>query len=316
MGKEHADKITVIRKGRDLILKFNPYHGYHGYFSSRDAHTDFSPGKGAQRARSIEAENKRRIAEGNVMLVAGEYTIRLKGGKAMYAEAKAWSKANGKWGLEKPGGKYEPKDDKDTINGVKKGDPMTHEEADSGKVNPDYATDRKFQVNCQTCVYAYVARRLGYDVKAIGRDDTNDDQNKRTYGHDEHGFINKSTGKPPEPIENPTTIRTYKQTKKWLSDSLGEGEMATFSFKWRGYNSGHIIMASKHNGQVEFYDPQSNKTVKGEDVDAYLRRVQPNVSVPHTGLKFPRLKLTKIDLNDIQLDNNIASKLLDPTKKN
>jgi hypothetical protein len=114
MGKD-KNKIELISKGRDLILKFNPYHGYHGYFSSRDAHTSFAPGHGATRERSIINENKRRIAEGSVQLVSGEYAITIKGGKATYAEARAWSKANGKWGLEKPGGKYEPKDDKDTI---------------------------------------------------------------------------------------------------------------------------------------------------------------------------------------------------------
>lgn len=106
MGKERSDKLILIRKGRDLIIKFNPYHGYHGYFSSRDAHTDFSPGSGRTRAFSIARENIRRIEEGNTELVVGDYSITLKGGKATYADAKAQAIANGKWGLEQPGGKY------------------------------------------------------------------------------------------------------------------------------------------------------------------------------------------------------------------
>lgn len=92
MGAERSDKLTLIRKGRDLIIKFNPYHGYHGYFSSRDAHTDFSPGSGRTRAISIARENKRRIEEGNTeLIVSGSYTITLKGGKATYAQARTES---------------------------------------------------------------------------------------------------------------------------------------------------------------------------------------------------------------------------------
>lgn len=118
MGEKSDYELTLIRKGRDLIIKFNPYHGYHGYFSSRDAHTDFVPGSGRNRALSIARENKRRIAEGNTeLIVSGRYTITLKGGKATYAEARQ-AVANGKWGLKQPGGKNEKKDD-DSINGVK-----------------------------------------------------------------------------------------------------------------------------------------------------------------------------------------------------
>lgn len=312
MGEKSDYELTLIRKGRDLIIKFNPYHGYHGYFSSRDAHTDFVPGSGRNRALSIARENKRRIAEGNTeLIVSGRYTITLKGGKATYAEARQ-AVANGKWGLKQPGGKNEKKDD-DSINGVKKGEPMTHEEADSGKVNPKYMEDEAYRINCQTCVYAYVARRLGYNVQAIGRDRTNADQNARTSGKDGHGLVSKRTGKPPEVVSNPTTIRTYKQTKKWLSESLNEGDIATFSFKWRGHNSGHIIMTSKRNGDVEFYDPQSNRTTQGKAVDEYLKRVQPCVTV-YDRVKFPMMKLTKIDLNDITLDNGIAQHLLIPAE--
>lgn len=88
MGAERSGKLTLIKKGRDLIIKFNPYHGYHGYFSSRDAHTDFSPGSGNNRARAIVNENIRRISEGNTELVSGDYSITLKSGKATYAEAR------------------------------------------------------------------------------------------------------------------------------------------------------------------------------------------------------------------------------------
>ena len=57
MRQKSAGRIEIIKKGRDTILKFNPYHGYHGSFSSRDAHSSFSPGSNAaDAARSIAKE--------------------------------------------------------------------------------------------------------------------------------------------------------------------------------------------------------------------------------------------------------------------
>ncbi len=94
MRQKSAGRIEIIKKGRDTILKFNPYHGYHGYFSSRDAHSSFSPGSNAANAaRAIARENKRRIAEGNTDLtVNGAYTVTLHGKKATYAEARRAAK--------------------------------------------------------------------------------------------------------------------------------------------------------------------------------------------------------------------------------
>ena len=55
----------------------------------------------------------------------------------------------------------------ETIAGVKRGWEMSHEEADSGKVNPNYLFDiDAYKYNCQCCVVAYEVRRRGFDVEA------------------------------------------------------------------------------------------------------------------------------------------------------
>ena len=75
-----AEKHYKENNGRNLaksyaeLRKFNPYHDSRGRFTSRNAHTLFSPGNNlAQAKRSIDAENKRRAAEGMDQLVAGAY---------------------------------------------------------------------------------------------------------------------------------------------------------------------------------------------------------------------------------------------------
>lgn len=67
------------------VRKFNPYHDARGRFTSRGAHTTFSPGSDQNQARrSIDAENARRQAEGMDQLVGGAYmTI----GKVEYGSA-------------------------------------------------------------------------------------------------------------------------------------------------------------------------------------------------------------------------------------
>ncbi|MEA4922165.1 MAG: XkdF-like putative serine protease domain-containing protein [Eubacteriaceae bacterium] len=57
---------TMLAKSFDEVIeKYNPYHGQHGHFSSRDAHTSFSAGKNsATAARSVATENQRRAKEG------------------------------------------------------------------------------------------------------------------------------------------------------------------------------------------------------------------------------------------------------------
>ena len=69
----------AMSKNKQAVLyadlrKFNPYHDSRGRFTSRNAHTLFSPGNNpAQAKRSIDAENKRRAAEGMDQLVSGAY---------------------------------------------------------------------------------------------------------------------------------------------------------------------------------------------------------------------------------------------------
>ncbi len=62
------------------------------------------------------------------------------------------------------------------IAGAERGAPMNFEQADSGKVNPFIKQTYNpftgkgligYKTNCQTCVAVYVARRKGYDVRAL-----------------------------------------------------------------------------------------------------------------------------------------------------
>ena len=79
-GKGERTPVEKARRGAGVaksyaeLRKYNPYHDSRGRFTSRNAHTLFSPGNNPTQAkRSIDAENKRRAAEGMDQLVSGAY---------------------------------------------------------------------------------------------------------------------------------------------------------------------------------------------------------------------------------------------------
>lgn len=91
----HGRGHKCLAKSYLEIRKYNPYHDARGRFTSRNAHTTFSPGSNPNQARqSIDAENKRRAAEGVDQLVTGAYmTV----GKVAYASSlKAYLDAQAK----------------------------------------------------------------------------------------------------------------------------------------------------------------------------------------------------------------------------
>lgn len=50
--------------------------------------------------------------------------------------------------------------------GIKRGKRMTHEQANTGRVNPNYEPKTGFDTNCSTCSATYILRSMGFDVQA------------------------------------------------------------------------------------------------------------------------------------------------------
>lgn len=267
------------------IQKFNPYHGKDGRFSTADGSASFTykPGQGAMYDRAIQREKERQAALG---------------------------------AQKGP-----------SIAGMKPGAPMTHEQADAGRANPEYArpdklrekfraADKKlqdarmagaseeeinglkeevdqryqdwnqacrdvrpFQINCQSCVVAYEARRRGYDVEAKGRAKGN--QLQEALARDAaSAWIDPKTGKAPEITQNDPKIRTAKQATKWLEENVEPGGRYEFSHGWKGTNgyNGHIVTVSREGGALQIFDPQSGKTYAGDDFTDYMNRIRSTYS--------------------------------------
>ena len=152
------------------------------------------------------------------------------------------------------------------VAGAKKGSPMDFKQADSGNCNPYFRTqDEKgierigYKTNCQTCVATYVARRQGYDVRALPNlNNVNVYQlsfNTALAYKDKDGNL---------PKQNVIPYGKKDDRVNWLSEQIQPGEIHSVQFTWKGGSSGHIICAEKDmQGNMFLYDPQTN--IKYED---------------------------------------------------
>ncbi len=158
----------------------------------------------------------------------------------------------------------------DEISGVKKGEPMTIEEAIKG-VNPDYNSlgNPTYKTNCQASVIIFDARLRGYDIEVnIGYE--NDIKNKLSE-RPNIVFVDPKTGKVPEFTQ--TKAKNGIECLNWLDNNINQGERYLFAFQWKqkSYNNeirGHIITILRDkNNQLKFYDPQIAKARNPEFLD-------------------------------------------------
>ena len=258
------------------VKKFNPYHGADGRFASSSSYTQFT-------IRTKDPK-KQHMAD---MAIARE------------KERHAAQLAN-------------PTNDPETIAGVKRGQPMTHEQADQGNANPNYGNGRGYSINCQTCVLAYEARLRGYNVEAKPRDGSSATQNSLAKNSN-LAWKDPKTGEHPEKLTNPPNINRQTQVKKWLNDNMEEGARYHFSHGWKGTDGrvGHIVSATKENGKIKLFDPQNGKNYEGDGVTEYISRVKATWSLRTTYYNSGtqgRLGLTRVD--NMQLDVTVANAVL------
>ena len=174
------------------------------------------------------------------------------------------------------------------IAGAAKGKPMTHEQADSGNVNPYFGTEQiGYRTNCQTCVATYVARRQGYNVKALPN------LNNKSISDLSHNvalaYVDKNGEHPGK--------ESVTYDNMWM---VGEGKLYALRWTWKNRNCGHIVMQMNDGQGAYLYDPQTNTKYTGKAADRFLR----------DGRRFERM-----DLTDCTLDEQFCDRIMKGVKK-
>lgn len=158
---------------------------------------------------------------------------------------------------------------------LEQGKPMTFDEANGKKGNPNYAQHDGYKENCQSCVVANELRRRGYDVEArmrIKSDSENIPQ--QLSSKTEWAWIDPKTGERPKKLTAggeywDANLRRYRKKsaadlKKDFDELTKDTGRYHLSFNWRGRNiEGHIITAERFdNGGLRLYDPQTGDIVE------------------------------------------------------
>lgn len=214
--------------------------------------------------------------------------------------------------------KIQPKkvDDKmypDELAGVKRGELMTFEEADTGKTNPNYGKEGGYSINCQSCVVVNEARRRGFNVRTLPN--TNNPTAKQLSRYTNLAWIDPKTGKNPLYIFDNSKTFTPKSYKTYLEGIIEKGKRYTLEFGWKGRgNSGHIVNLDRNDdGELRIKDNQRGLNEKSEwigdkEIAAYLSCLRYSRTFYGTKYNTPP-KVLRID--NMQFDIDIVEKIME-----
>lgn len=218
-----------------------------------------------------------------------------------------------------------------SIAGVLRGREMSFDQANQGRPNPEFKRLKNlrqrlkaglvsrrayesiakelagYEINCQTCVVAYVARRRGFDVRAKSRDGTNEVQ-ERLARRTNVAFIDPRTGRNPDYVDYPSRRggRGPSATEylSWIESpgTIVEGAMYTFQYYWEDdeHFGRHIICLEKTYGVLRVYDPQTGKVFRGTEARRYLLETPCYSETP---------RILRVD--DCVLDDEVAAAVLE-----
>lgn len=207
------------------------------------------------------------------------------------------------------------------IDGVEKGKPMTFDEANHNRVNPNFEKDYDCKRNCQSCVVTYEARLRGFDVQARPKTSVT----AYDLSHDTNmAWIDPITKE--TPISDVLDIVNISDSDfyDWIYENMEEDGRYTFRFNWKGGGtSGHIISAQRTKDGFMLYDPQNGKIITERiSIEAYLSRI--NTDIPKTimfnGLEMPNPAFTKgmpnlLRVDDLEINMKIANEIMEAVKK-
>lgn len=166
---------------------------------------------------------------------------------------------------------------------IAKGKPMTVEEADKQKANPNFGKSKGYGINCQTCTPAYVLRSRGFNITAKeNKSGSKLDYLSRGYNAWEIWKNPDGTKAAHTSINDWLARKKYKQMtqKRWLeffNETCKEPGIYGLSIGWKGGRGGHMTVLQRfEDGELRYIEPQHDNSVGSgreyQDID-YLARM-------------------------------------------
>lgn len=159
------------------------------------------------------------------------------------------------------------------IGTITKGDEMTFEEANKGKVNPFVSLGEGFKKNCQTCVAVFEARLKGFNIRAKAYDETNI-QFTRLANNPLRAFINPNTRHHPEWPDDIPLFKDWKDCLNYTKNTVKRGQRYIMQFNWIDRTEGHVISVIRSKkGKFFFYDPQTGTIFNRKDFKELFEQI-------------------------------------------
>ncbi len=191
--------------------------------------------------------------------------------------------------------------------GISCGEPMSFEQANKMRGNPNYAEDVQYRVNCQSAVVANELRRRGWDVEAFGNTKLKNTTPYAISKRTECAWLDKN-GNIPSPtiikrieksreryvdkngyVRNKIVLESDKELIQRFYEAIPDEGRYHICWTWKKKKTGHILTAERlSDGNIRFYDPQNGKitSIKLNDIDLQrgfkilrVDNLQPNVDV-------------------------------------
>ncbi|NLY08557.1 MAG: hypothetical protein GXZ11_01445 [Tissierellia bacterium] len=180
------------------------------------------------------------------------------------------------------------------VAGAKRNQPMTFEQADRGRINPNYGERKGFRTNCQSCVAVFEARLRGYDLETLPNE--NGTRCKELSTNIAKLWINPETGQNYENGDISFAAGNMTNMYKHLDETVKVGERYLFAFPWESEDSGHAVNIYKNkDGKLVLYDPQVNRfTVGKKALKTYLKDIKYKMTIFGTKMNV-RQRLLRID---------------------
>lgn len=164
--------------------------------------------------------------------------------------------------------------------GVKKGRPMTYEEADKQNANPnhveefirvngrlkrnpkyDKTRDEPYEINCQTCAPAYALRLKGFNLCAKGN--TKGSLSDWISHQRSFEIWENQDGTPAKPVltadwmkQKGFTFMTPNRYKKYFEETCKEEGVYVLTIEWKGGGGHATIIQRFADGTLSYIEPQ------------------------------------------------------------
>ena len=197
----------------------------------------------------------------------------------------------------------------ETLAGVVRGEPMSFERADGGRVNPGADNNPKRWFNCQSCVVAFEARLRGYDVAALPY--ASHGAAKELAEEYNRAWIDPETGARPQ-CTIADGANTPRRVLSFLEEHVKEGRYTLRFSLDIDTGDGHIVSVHRNeSGALRIYDPQTGNIYEDAAMRDYIKTFKLKGTM--MGLKIERpVELLRVD--DKEFNRALVEQVLEEAR--